>query len=276
MLDGSGSISFDVLDWLAEQRVALIRIDWKGEVVSVIAGSGFAADQAKVHWQMEPGADPARRIEFATNLIAEKIANSIKTLETVIPASCSQKGAILRLRREHQWLQTRSIASVPKLLGIEGRAAAAYFRAWEGVLLRWKSTARRPIPESWRAIGPRSAVLHGQAENGRASHPLNAMLNYAYAVLQSRVQIDAVDAGYDPTLGIMHHGFRGSPALVFDLMEPRRPKADAVVVGFALSEAFTKADFVIRFDGVVRLAPQLAKRVCQVVSGIGGGARLCP
>ena len=41
------------------------------------------------------------RIEFATKLIAEKIANSIKTLETVIPASRSQKGAILRLRREH-------------------------------------------------------------------------------------------------------------------------------------------------------------------------------
>jgi hypothetical protein len=30
MLDGSGSISFDVLSWLAEQDVSLVRIDWAG------------------------------------------------------------------------------------------------------------------------------------------------------------------------------------------------------------------------------------------------------
>jgi hypothetical protein len=47
MLDGSGYISFDVLDWLTEQQVPLIRIDWKGEVVSVLAGSGFSADRTK-------------------------------------------------------------------------------------------------------------------------------------------------------------------------------------------------------------------------------------
>jgi hypothetical protein len=34
LLDGSGSVTFDVLSWLAEQKVALIRIDWKGDVVS--------------------------------------------------------------------------------------------------------------------------------------------------------------------------------------------------------------------------------------------------
>jgi hypothetical protein len=33
-LDGSGSISFDVLDWLAEQEIPLIRISWTGEVVT--------------------------------------------------------------------------------------------------------------------------------------------------------------------------------------------------------------------------------------------------
>jgi CRISP-associated protein Cas1 len=31
ILDGSGSVSFDVLSWLAEQDVSLVRIDWRGE-----------------------------------------------------------------------------------------------------------------------------------------------------------------------------------------------------------------------------------------------------
>ena len=70
MLDGSGCISFDVLDWLAEQGVSLVRISWQGEVVSVIGGSGFAADPAKVRWQTDTRANPAKRMEFATRLIA--------------------------------------------------------------------------------------------------------------------------------------------------------------------------------------------------------------
>jgi hypothetical protein len=36
VLDGSGSLSFDVMDWLAEQRIPLIRIDWRGNVVTVL------------------------------------------------------------------------------------------------------------------------------------------------------------------------------------------------------------------------------------------------
>jgi len=47
------------------------------------------------------------------------------------------------------------------------------------------------------------------------------ILDYPYAASE-QVQIEAVAAGYDPMLGIMHHGYQGSPALVFDLMEPCR------------------------------------------------------
>jgi hypothetical protein len=61
------------------------------------------------------------------------------------------------------------------------------------------------------------------------------MLNYVYGVLQSQLQIEAIAAGYDPTLGIMHHGYKGSPALVFDLMEPRRPKGGCGGFGFRLA-----------------------------------------
>jgi CRISPR-associated protein Cas1 len=264
LLDGSGCISFDVLGWLAEQGVALVRVDWKGEVVSVFAASGFAADPAKVRWQVETHADPPRRMAFATWLIAEKIANSIQTLETVIPESRPREMALSRLRREYDGLQAQIPNTVPRLLGIEGRAAAAYFKAWEGVPLRWKDTNRRPIPDTWRAIGSRASNRAGKAKNVRASHPVNAMINHAYAVLQSQVQIEAVAAGYDPQRGVMHNGYQGSPALVFDLMEPNRPRVDAAVLGFALSTTFSGEDFLIRSDGVVRVAPQLARRVCQL------------
>jgi CRISPR/Cas system-associated endonuclease Cas1 len=76
-----------------------------------------------VSWQVETRADPAKRIEFATQLIAKKIANSIDTLEAVIPTSRSRMAALLHLRREHDALRARSPDTVARLLGIEGRAA---------------------------------------------------------------------------------------------------------------------------------------------------------
>jgi CRISP-associated protein Cas1 len=164
-------------------------------------------------------------------------------------------------------LRIQPPSSIGALLGIEGNAGVAYFKAWDGLALKWRAAARRPIPDTWRTIGPRSALRAGKPSNERAVHPLNAMLNYAYAILQSQVQIEAVSAGYDPTLGIMHNsGRRGEPALVFDFMEPRRPKVDAAVLGFAMGETFSPADFVVRSDGTVRLAPQLARRACQLIS----------
>src|SRR5215217_4620161 len=68
LLDGSGSISFDVLDWLAEQDVPLIRISWTGEVVTV-ASTAYSADPKKVEWQRKMRNNPEERLKFSCDLI---------------------------------------------------------------------------------------------------------------------------------------------------------------------------------------------------------------
>jgi CRISPR-associated protein Cas1 len=148
---------------------------------------------------------------------------------------------------------------VDALRTLEANSAAAYFRAWRATPLHWRASSRRPIPDDWRTIGSRTSRFN-LAGNRNASHPVNAILNYAYAVLQSQVQIKAVADGYDPMLGIMHYERDGSPAFVFDVMEPERPKVDRAVLGLLKSEALHPADFIIREDGVVRLNPELARR----------------
>ncbi len=69
-------------------------------------------------------------------------------------------------------------------------------------------------------------------------------------------------------LGIMHYDRDGAPAFVFDMMEPERPKVDTAVLGFLKSEALHPADFTIREDGVVRLNPELARRVAAQRSAV--------
>jgi CRISP-associated protein Cas1 len=103
------------------------------------------------------------------------------------------------------------------------------------------------------------ATLFNRSRN--AAHPINAMLNYAYAILESQVRIQCVAEGYDPTLGIMHESREGSSAFVFDLMEPERPKVDCSILEFVRAHKFHAADFVIRTDGVCRLNPAMARRV---------------
>jgi CRISP-associated protein Cas1 len=73
----------------------------------------------------------------------------------------------------------------------------------------------------WQQIQQRTSIFHLIA-NPNASHPVNAILNYAYTVLQSDIQITTISEGYDPTIGIMHEARNGSAAFVFDLMEPHR------------------------------------------------------
>ena len=267
MLDGSGGISFDVLAWLSEQGVTLIQLDWHGDVVTVIGGAGYSGDAAKVRWQIETQNDERERLAFATALIHRKISASISTIKTALPPSPSCARAVEKFEGDLADLKDRPPADIAALRGIEGRASAAYFATWRGLPLAWKAVGRAPIPDLWRTIGSRSAVRFGKiAKNERATHPLNAMLNYGYAVLQTRLQIEAVAAGYDPTIGIMHQGYRAAHAYIFDIMEPERPNVDAAVLKFALAETFTGADFVIGDDGTCRLSPQLARRVASMVA----------
>jgi len=81
---------------------------------------------------------------------------------------------------------------------------------------------------------------------------VNAILNYAYTVLQSEIQVNAVVEGFDPTIGIMHKGRDGSSAFIFDLMEPKRPATDRKVLEFLNGHVFDPADFMIRSNAVGR------------------------
>jgi hypothetical protein len=90
-----------------------------------------------------------------------------------------------------------------------GACAASYFRTWVGTPIKWRGTSRRLILANWHFIRQRSSPYH-LAGNRNAAHPVNALLNYAYAALESEIRIKAISDGYDPTIGIMHEGSDGS------------------------------------------------------------------
>jgi CRISP-associated protein Cas1 len=266
LLDGSGSITFDVISWLAEQKISLIRIDWKGDIVAVVAAAGYSANPFRLRWQLETRENPEQRNEFCRSIITRKIEASVLTLEKSIPRSDKRERAMKSAYAALTRLEEDPPESISELRTLEANCAAAYFRGWVGMPIKWRGTSRRPIPDHWRSVGPRSSPYH-LAGNRNAAHPVNAILNYAYATVESEIRIKTIAEGYDPTLGIMHEGRDGSSKFIFDLMEPERPRVDRAVLDFVRGQVFDPADFVIRTDGVCRLNPDLARMIVATVSG---------
>jgi CRISPR-associated endonuclease Cas1 len=266
VIDGSGGLSFDVMTWLAEQQIPLIRIDWKGNAQSVLGGSQFTNSE-RVAAQIE-AKQSGRALGIATALIGEKIENAVATLEAVIPPSPARELAVLKHRRDGEELVAKPPKSLAALLGVEGRTAQAYFAAWQSIPIQWKGLTRRAIPEDWHRVGQRQSLTatRQKGRNRHASHPVNAMLNYAYAILESQVRMQIVAEGLDPTIGYLHTPTPERQALVLDLMEPQRPLVDRKVLEFVQAHTFHPADFTIRSDGVCRLNPEMVRHVVSVTA----------
>jgi hypothetical protein len=115
-----------------------------------------------------------------------------------------------------------------------------------------------------RDIVARPSMVSGR--DCHATHPVNAVLNYAYAVLESQVRIATVSRGLDPTIGYLHVCRPRQVALVYDLMEPLRPLADLVLLDFVYSHTLSLSDFILRKDGICRLHPQLARQVARMAT----------
>jgi CRISPR-associated endonuclease Cas1 len=266
VLDADGSISLHVVDWLARHGIPLVLLDWQGRVTSVLNGAGHAPDTTFLHAQLAAQQD-GRGLYLATQLIRAKLDASIEMLRS-LPASLARDQSIARVQRARHELDALPPPTIEALRLVEGRAALAYFTCWETIPLRWKGTGRKPIPEDWHRIGLRQSFVSGT--NRHATHPVNAMLNYAYGVLEGQVRIAAVAAGLDPTIGYLHACRPGRVALVYDLMEPLRPQVDRRVLDFVQKRTFDPRDFVLTERGVCRLHPQLARAVAGLAAGDTG------
>lgn len=267
VIDGSGEITMDALDWLATQNVSLIRLRWDGQFISVVSAGGQAASFQKVYWQERTRKDPVARLKFASNLIREKAHYTATTLESHVPRSATSQRAMQHIRGRIRLLERREPRTIQELLGIEGAIAAEYFRAWGAIKLDWRITKRHPIPDEWKKYTSRAALRENSYRNYRATHPVNAMLNYVYGVLTARKQIQLIGDGYDPRIGILHDRVNepGSrPAFVLDHMEPMRPVVDRAVLEIIKNECLSGSDFSIQHDGACRLNPELARHVAQL------------
>ena len=264
ILDGDGNITIDALRWLSEQGITLIQIDWKGEVSSV-GGSPYAANPKVVRRQLAmQGNDEG--LSFCRMLIQEKVHNSIETIKQLAVNAEDAQPMIESMEAIYTKLNKSPPKTLIDLLTLEGIAAAAYFRYWYTLDLCWRGIGRKPIPEEWKRIGTR--IGKNGDGNQFAVHPVNAILNYAYAILANQIKGLIITAGADPSIGLMHSNTRSDAAFVYDLIEPARPIMDLKILKFVLGRIISPDDFILNKNGVVRLHPQMARYIVKLVQDV--------
>lgn len=259
MLDGSGGISFDALNWMSEQQIDFVRLNWRGEIANIGGNSGYCGNPELIRVQNSVKGTK-KEIEIARFLIFRKIKASIETLKCGFPFSNSPRLAIERLQKcLAQTGNPKIFLSIRNILGIEGAAAAAYFSAWQGLPLSWAGTAKKPIPDSWFEFSNRKMGWRKNSNNAR--HPVNAMLNYGYGITTNKIRGQIIAAGLDPRIGVLHGNTKNRIPLVYDLLEPLRPEIDRTILRFAFTHTFTPGDFTISRWGGCRLNPQMVKAI---------------
>lgn len=262
LVDTDGYITMSAIEWLALQDVPVLLLGWDGAARSLLPVGGSRSVPELLQAQVRALSD-GTGLRLATDLIARKVDGSALALAT-LPDSRLVSQAQASLADISAELRASPPTDMDALRLVEARAAARYFAVWRDLPLRWREVRRKPIPAEWRRMPIRGSLL--LMSNRHATHPVNALLNYAYGVLESQIYQALLMAGLEPSLGYLHANRPGRAALIYDVMEPLRPMVDAQVLRFVRSHTFSAGDFFLTQRGVCRLHPQLARAAAQLTA----------
>lgn len=240
VLHGPVSLTTPALAALMRAEVPVTYASTGGWVLGHTVSTGHRNVAIRIA-QSRAAFDERRALAFARSLVAAKIRNCRVFLRRNFKAGdeAERDAALEALSR----LADRAAyaPSEAELLGLEGEAAARYFRLFSTML----GAAARDFPE----------FAFEKRTRRPPADPINAMLSLAYAML-TRTWLTVLSAvGFDPYLGFYHRPRFGRPALALDMMEPFRPiLADSTVIQ-AVNNSEVHADGFLAVGSAVNLKP---------------------
>jgi CRISPR-associated endonuclease Cas1 len=248
VLGHAGTVSLEALRWLNDLGIAFVQIDKDGRLITTTATGG--ADSRLRRLQALAATDTTG-IEITRILLSEKLAGQRSVLSRLRPSSDAERAFA---RAETQLEDADTLAT---LVYAERDAALAYWTAWRDVKIRFRPSDAARLPDHWQQFGKRGSTLT-QAPR-LAVNPINALLNYLYAIVEAETRIACLTLGLDPSLGIVHTDIRGRDSLALDLMEPVRPHVDSYLLDLLLHRTFKATDFYESPRGICRVLPPVTK-----------------
>ena len=146
--------------------------------------------------------------------------------------------------------------TVDAVRAVEAHAASSY---WATRQCRVRSSSRR-WPRDWERFTVRKSWIGGD-DPRHADHPVNALLNWSYAVVAGRLAAQLLARGAYLGIGYLHADKLGRYSLVYDAIEVLRPLIDEKVFAFVDGAIFRIGDFQVTpsgpHRGEVRVSPEL-------------------
>jgi CRISPR-associated exonuclease Cas4/CRISPR-associated protein Cas1 len=240
VLQGPIGLTTPALGALLREEIPVTWASTGGWVLGHTVSTGHRNVQVRIA-QYRAAFDERRSLAFARSLVTAKIRNSRVFLRRNAKSGdpAEREAALQALSR----LADRAphAPAMAQLLGLEGEAAARYFRLFATMF----GEAARDFP----------AFAFDRRTRRPPADPVNALLSLGYALL-TRTWLTTLSAvGFDPYLGFYHRPRFGRPALALDMIEPFRAiLADSTVIQ-VVNNGEVKPDGFLAVGGAVNLKP---------------------
>lgn len=262
VLFGSVGLSAGVRAWALAKGIPVAFLSRRGSYLGSLLGTYSSTRVQRLRSQISAAEDLDIAMGFARAVIASKIAHQVTLLRRFPSKEDADdvRDAISQIQNCAKLV--RLAESRSELMGVEGAAAQAYFKAL-GLLvpppLQFTHRSRRP---------PRDVI--------------NAALGYGYAILLGECTAALVSAGLDPAIGLLHSAEDKRPSLALDLMEEFRPYVvDQVVLEIARRGLLTaehgrpgeRGGVLLTKKGKGALVDAYERRMQRVTGGAAPGFR---
>ena len=158
------------------RRHLLAQLDTDGKIL--VATATESVGDARLRRAQALANDTPTQLNIAQTLLGAKLAGQTRNLRNYLFDDQTAE------RVETSRTQMATASSAPDAIEIEASAARDYFSSWRGkVELRWANNDRQRIPVHWQTFSSRRSRLP-VANNSRATDPINAILNYLYALAE--------------------------------------------------------------------------------------------
>lgn len=238
-----------LLNLCAEHGVCVSMLTEHGRFLARIEGPVSGNVNLRLA-QMRAHEDRVHKAEIARSVVLGKLFNT----RQVLMRRMRDHGETLALREsaiQHLDVMRRvkeSREDVARIRGLEGEAAAAYFRCFNDLL-----------------VSQRTEFSIQERNRRPPLDPMNALLSYLYTLLTHDCRGALEGVGLDPQIGFLHEVRPGRPALALDLMEEfRSVLADRVAISLVNLKQLTVRDFKKTESGAVQMSDDARKKLLSV------------
>lgn len=256
IVGADGLVSLSALRWLADQNVSFVMLERDGTVLATtgpVRPSDIRLRRAQAL---------AYQTTIAFKISRELIDRKLAGQERVARESLKQHAASALIKQLRSELA--EVESIDAIRLIEARAAKVYWTAWQTVPITFPDKDLPRVPEHWRNFGSRVSPLSGSPR--LAANPVNAILNYLYALLEAECRLAVAALGLDPEMGVLHMDTINRDSLACDLMEPIRPDVDAYLLNWIVRQPLKRNWFFEERNGNCRLMADLASQLAETAS----------